>query len=588
MASGLQSASFSLGELFSGPFLFNVPVYQRPYSWEQEHAAKLLDNLLEAAGLDGGEEPDPEYFLGTILLMDPTGNDNVRLGLKMSSREFDIVDGQQRLVTLLTLFAVLRDLEPSQKSALARRVGTMVAAQQGARFFRTERHRIHVSNRERKHFEMFVLEPGSTLLQPPQTNSDEPESSLMEVRDHFVSVLKELKGFERAQLFDYVASHCSAVIILSRDIDRAHRMFIVLNEGGKELQRNDILKADVISGLPSADVDWAVKEWDAASARLGDEFETYFGHLRAIYGHTRPQIVSGVRAVVQQEGGAGPFLRNAFLPLADTYAVMRGGDENPDVGLTATMRKYLTYLNRLPDGDWAPAAMLALKDRQSDPKGTEYLLAEIDRLAHLLRLLCLGTGKRVRRFASVVTAIRDGSALNPKHPAFAVSRDEVRNIAFHLKDLHKRNQKICKLLLFRLNDEIDGRVSALEPERYTIEHVLPQRPPRTSEWCRWYPAADVRGQCTENLGNLVLISPKQNDKARNALFGPKKQIYLERDGSAALLSMTRAVLQNEEWRQHDIEAREEQLLEHLRKIWRIDLPAVRAVAGAEPAQKVTL
>ena len=588
MASGLQSASFSLGELFSGPFLFNVPLYQRPYSWEQEHAAKLLDNLQERAALGTAEDPDPEYFLGAILLMDSNGGDNVRLGPKMSAREFDIVDGQQRLVTLLTMFAVLRDLESSPNSALARRVGSMIVAHQGARFFRTERNRIHVASRERMLFERYVLQAGSTLLNAPDSSAEEPGSPLMEVRDHFVSVLRELKESERSQLFEYVVNHCTAVIILSRDIDNAHRMFIILNEGGKKLQRNDILKADVISRLPSSDVDWAVKEWDDASARLGDEFETFFGHLRAIYGHTRPQIVSGVRAVVQEEGGAGPFLRNAFLPLANTFAVMRGGDSSIDPHLTFVMRKCLTYLNRLPDGDWAPAAMLALKNRQNDPIGTEYLLTEIERLAHLLRLLCLGTGKRVRRFANVVSAIRDGSALNPNHPVFAISRDEVRNIAFHLKDLHKRNQKICKLLLFRLNDEIDGRVSALETENYTIEHVLPQRPPRTSDWCRWIPAVDIRGQCTENIGNLVLISPKQNDKARNALFEMKKKIYLEHDSAAPLMSITREVLQNEEWRQHDIEAREEQMLGHLRRIWRIDLPVTRAFSDAAPAQKVTL
>ena len=588
MASGLQSAPFSLGELFSGPFLYNVPVYQRPYSWEQEHAAKLIDQLQEAAGLDGSEKPDGEYFLGTILLMDPAGSDSIRLGLKMPSRELDIVDGQQRLVTLLTMFAVLRDLETNPKSALARRVGTMIAAQQGARFFRTERFRIHVSSRERTLFEKYVLAPGSTLREPPEAASGEPVSTLVEVRDHFVAVLQKLKDSERVQLFEYVTSHSTAVVILSNDIDQAHRMFIVLNEGGKKLQRNDILKADVISRMPSSEVDWAVKEWDAASASLGDEFETFFAHLRAIYGHTRPQIVSGVRAVVQKEGGAGAFLRNAFLPLANTYAVMRNADASTDPDLTPIMRKHLTYLNRLPDGDWAPAAMLALRDRHTDPKGTEYLLAEIDRLAHLLRLLCLGTGKRVRRFANVVAAIRDGSALNPKHPAFAVTRDEVRNIAFHLKDLHKRNQKVCKLVLFRLNDEIDGRVSPLEPENYTIEHVLPQRPPRTSEWCQWFPAADVRGQCTENIGNLVLISPKQNDKARNALFAAKKLIYMERDASAPLLSITREVFQNDEWRQHDIEAREEQMLGHLRRIWGIDLPLARAATSVAPGQKVTL
>ena len=37
-----------------------------------------------------------------------------------------------------------------------------------------------------------------------------------------------------------------------------------------------------------------------------------------------------------------------------------------------------------------------------------FLLAEVDRLAHLLRMLCAGTGKRIRRFAELVSAIRSG------------------------------------------------------------------------------------------------------------------------------------------------------------------------------------
>lgn len=216
---------------------------------------------------------------------------------------------------------------------------------------------------------------------------------------------------------------------------------------------------------------------------------------------------------------------------------------------------------------------------REETRAAETMLGEIDRLAHLLRLLCLGTGRRKKRFADVVDAMRGGEALNAQHKVFALSRDEVRNIAFHLKDMHKRSQKMCKLLLLRLNDEMAGAITHVEPESYTIEHVLPQRPPNASEWRRWYPSAEERARYTESLGNLVLITQSQNDKARNALFAEKKAIF----GQGYVLPITRSVLQCDAWHKFEIDAREEHLLGIIRRIWRIDLPNSRPAATAEVA-----
>ena len=107
------------------------------------------------------------------------------------------------------------------------------------------------------------------------------------------------------------------------------------------------------------------------STRLGDEFEAFFSHVRTIYGHTKPQVVSAVRAVMREEGGAAPFLKNAFLPLANAYAAVRLNGAGGDDALTERMRWHITYLNRLADGDWAPAAMLALKNRRENARERE-------------------------------------------------------------------------------------------------------------------------------------------------------------------------------------------------------------------------
>lgn len=557
----------SIAELLSGPYLLNIPTYQRPYSWGREQVEQLYDDLLEASGLGTEEDADAGYFLGTILLMDTPGNKTTRLSPKMPVREFDVVDGQQRLVTLLTLIAVLRDLDTDPRRPLVRRSREMFIAQVGSRFFRSERPRLQLGGTDGALFEQEIVMLGSTDKPTTLLRPSASEQTLIAARDLLRTLASDMPAEARKTLFDYIADRCQVVVIVSHDIDRAHRAFVVLNERGKRLQKNDILKADVLSRLPAAKVVEAAEAWDRVSAELGDNFEQFFAHLRAAYGYNRPQVVSGVRAVIREVGGAEIFFDKVFLPLATAYSHIRGDTGN----LPESLRRRLLYLNRLPDGDWAPAAMLALMEAERNPSGGKFLLEEIDRQAHLLRLLCTGTGKRLRRFSDIISVIRSGDVNQRNHPAFQITRDEMRNISFHLKDMHKRNAKACKLLLLRLNDEMSGKPSDIDPDDYTIEHILPQRPAATSVWREWFPTAEERSDCVESLGNLVLITQSQNDKAKNASWAEKKAIYAAATPKAPLLAITRDVLEVSEWRRADIEAREQRLIELIEGIWRVEL-----------------
>jgi Protein of unknown function DUF262/Protein of unknown function (DUF1524) len=572
----LTTAALKLSELLSGPFLLNVPVYQRPYSWGAHQVQQLLDDLIEAGGLGLNGVADDSYFLGTILLMDAPGMQTTQLTRKMTPREFDIVDGQQRLVTLLTLFCVLRDLDA--KKGVTKRVNGLVHAQQGSRFFRTERFRMHLSSRDRAIFEDYVLKEGATGTKPDVPVLSVSEQAILAMRDLLSAELGGMSEGIRAKLFSFVADRCTVVVIVSHDIDRAHRTFVVLNERGKQLQRDDILKADILSRVSASDIDWIAGKWDQTGAELGKDFEIFFSHIRKIYGYDNRQIVSGVRSVVADVGGAVPFINTVFLPMASTYRTICAADAP---GLPPEISQRLKYLNRLADGDWAPAAMLALQNWQSYPDRAAFLIGEIDRMAHVMRLLCAGTGKRVRRFGEMISAIKTGDPIDERHAAFQLSREEARSVAFHLKDLHKRGPKICKLLLLRLGDSLGARYCDVDPEAYTIEHILPQRPSATSEWRKLFPTAEERSQCVESLGNLVLITQEQNDKARNASFEAKKAIYAVNTEVAPLLPITADVLPCETWRRTEIEEREQRLLAMIANIWRIE------VTGGKPAGRST-
>ncbi len=572
----LPTASLSIAELFSSPYLLNVPIYQRSYSWGGELAEQLYDDLTEAMSVGVDDVNDSGYFLGTILLMDGSGAEMARLSPKLSAREFDVVDGQQRIVTLMTLFAVLRDLETAPRAPIGRRAQAMLTAQLGARFFRTERYRLHLAGVDRSFFESHILWPGATALTVNEESLSQSELALLSARETLKSLVGELSEAARNELFAYVADRCHVVVIVSNDIDRAYRLFVVLNERGRRLRRNDILKADLLSRMTPTAVDSAANQWEAISLSLGEDFEAFFAHVRTIFGYARPQIVSGVRAAIKESGGAEPFFNTVFLPLSKAYIDIR----RDAGGLPPELQRHLFYLNRLADGDWAPAAMLAVRDWQINPARAAMLIAEIDRLAHLMRLLCAGGPKRLRRFGEVISVLRKREPIDSSHPVFRLTREETRSVAFHLKDLHKRNPKACKLLLLRLSDELSDSITHASPELYTIEHVLPQRPSGTSEWRSWFPTPEDRAECVESLGNLVLISQSQNDKARNQSWSAKKQIYAASPPFAPLLPITREVLQAESWRRAEIEAREDKLIRLIEKIWRIDLPAARSARSS--------
>ena len=88
MLQPLPTASMSIGKLFRETHQLSVPIYQRPFSWSVDEAARLLVDVAYAAGIDEGQPVEPDYFLGAILLLDSS----VSGGPGRLTRDFEIAD----------------------------------------------------------------------------------------------------------------------------------------------------------------------------------------------------------------------------------------------------------------------------------------------------------------------------------------------------------------------------------------------------------------------------------------------------------------------------------------------------------------
>lgn len=98
---------------------FLIPDYQRPYAWEEDQCATLWDDLFSFAfpndDCDQFDKKD-EYFLGPIVTF-KNGND-----------QHEVIDGQQRLTTIMLLLRAFYDKFSRMKDKQSRRMHDMIAA----------------------------------------------------------------------------------------------------------------------------------------------------------------------------------------------------------------------------------------------------------------------------------------------------------------------------------------------------------------------------------------------------------------------------------------------------------------------------
>ncbi len=93
MALTLNAEQKSIYDIFSGKTHYYIPPYQRPYSWQIQHCRELFEDLKR----EFYNEEKEGYFLGNIVLAWSAEERN----------RFEVIDGQQRLITLLLLLKVL-------------------------------------------------------------------------------------------------------------------------------------------------------------------------------------------------------------------------------------------------------------------------------------------------------------------------------------------------------------------------------------------------------------------------------------------------------------------------------------------------
>ena len=590
MTSSFVSHAVLLKKLFDRDFSYSIPIYQRAFSWTDVHSTKLFDDIFEAMGDGEADIRVENFFLGAMIL---TGNmaagaqqpfsgklaqafTSVITGERPSpdliKGSFDVVDGKQRLVTLIILLCLLRDLSSNGDHSYLK---NLIGDGQDGNFYRLE-----LCGGEGVFLQKHVLRQGASI-EPvsDQGNISDGEYNMIQVRNGLHHNLQDLSKDDRARLLDYLVNHCQVVIILSEEIDHAYQVFLSINDTGVNLTDGDILKAELMSELSAEYLEQHRDIWEQWNDSLGkvrskasSRKKTFFNHLRYVLTSEHVNILADFRKMVDKAGGAEPFIEDCILPNIKAYNIINSASWPTGPG-KPELDRILGVLNWLPHDDWVAPAMLAITRYIDDPAQALIFFQKLERLAYGLLILPGGAPDRKKKYNPLRRALRDPEKGKDPFEVLDLSPAEQQIVHGIIeRDLHKKRPAGARLLLMRLDLEQTGRPVSyydelIDKEALSVEHLLPLSPEQNSRWLINFSDEKLRLYNTQLLGNLFLVRKDSENRLMKNYDYEKKHKILFKENADHPIHFTNALKNQEDWTLNDIAKRQDMLMTMLGNLW---------------------
>ncbi len=576
----INASEKPLSKVFTSDYRFAIPSFQRSYSWHPEQMRQLINDVIDACAVQ-----DSSYFLGSLILV------------RDEHGIHQVIDGQQRLVSLSILFSVLLALEDDSQLAHSLE-GLLVESGDKLRGIETEP-RLRLREQDEEFFREYVQQGDLEALFDLRENDIQTQAQ-RNIRDNAqcaYDILASMKVEERRVFASYLVNNVFFVIVTTGDISGAYRIFDVMNMRGMPLTPSDVFKAKVVSGISPAARDAYARYWDDIMEPMGDDnarIEAFFADLDLIY--TKTPLCESLIAdftdhvldkYIRKDKGID-FIDDVLRP----YAICADIIDRPGESLLPDdIADLLIGLNDYPSTDWKPVAMWILTHSLNgldDPDtvvtrtqlnnggdaSRTVRLHDASRLREVLQALdrvtgidCLNGKSMLERRTRAATIIRDLSKNMPlqRIAGFHVDGDEQRLAMLHLRGELSIDDNMKRLLLIRANEQLaGGRIT--RPRSLRAVPLIPEHVPADSEFASW-PA----GQCdywAERIGNFVLTQATKKSVDEFSGFNERRARIL-RSSSSRQFPLTRTLGDLERLTPQFLQLRQNQIVELIAQSWHI-------------------
>lgn len=491
-----------LKTLFSEAFQFKLPYFQRAYAWQTAEIGRLLTDIVAAMLRDGGERG---YFLGKLMVAQKKGE-----------AETALVDGHQRVMSLTILFAVLRDLEsdPGRQDLLSS-------------FIRGTTLRLTPQDAMAVTCERFVQAPGATSLDPDEDPDalSETERNVIDNRDHLRAELSssDYTPEIRRALVSYLAEKCCVIVSSLEDVEEAWNFLKTEEETRVDFSKADRAKFHLFAIARAEERSECQSIWSACEATIGpDDMHALLGHLRTLKKRklSGKPIESDIAEsyAFNKPGACLSFLRNDLQPAAERLANLRRGTD-------PVIRANTERLSWIDPQLWVPAALLWLQRPRADAQ-TALFFKRLDRLVWMMKIAGFDPTKQYNRIINLLGEI-DRTDDVSKVPALDVTGALRVAALANLRSTTFDAKHYCGRVLRRISLSLGQDPGPIEKSTLTLEHVLPRSFSAKSGWVGAFPNARAVRNYSHRLGNLVLVSPAENQKLATLDWDSKRRILAQ-------------------------------------------------------------
>ncbi|WRA15200.1 DUF262 domain-containing protein [Helicobacter pylori] len=491
--------------------IFSIPVYQRNYTWEEENCEKLLQDIINIS------QNKKTHFMGSITYILHHIDDEKSL---RQLQEFVIIDGQQRITTLMLLLKAIETKIPNEE---------VKKEIDGLLNLTGQKLRLKPIKSDKEAFDLVM-----------QNRSHEIQG-VSHIRNNYKFFTKELdnyisKGYRIEEIYGAFLRLKIVAIGLELGEDDPQVVFESINATGVQLKGLDLIRNYLMMGENSEnqkhlyDTYWIPLENWLGEKDLNDFIKTYLriylekklseGEREVYYAlkdHHRDNFSDNIQGLMSDMREYGRIYQ-IFLD-RDHYFLHRGDPQQ-----LANLRLRIKDLVKIKFGVAKPFILRCARDFEEGKLDYENFCEILQILISYFvrRSVCGDPAPALAELLySLYRQLENVSAdalkryLGKSVGRTAFPNDDKIKAAFLVRNAYAANQ-VCKFILLEIE-----KLSNAEPpreENLEVEHFYPKTP--TQEWRdRVGDYFTFEQDYLNNFGNLTLSG--QNQKLGNKSYEAK-------------------------------------------------------------------
>ncbi|ALF25303.1 DUF4357 domain-containing protein [Fusobacterium nucleatum] len=553
----MKASEKKIKDLFSeAKTFFAIPVYQRDYNWQEKHCKQLFEDILNV-----GKDIDiTSHFIGSIVYI----HEGV---YGIGEKEFYVIDGQQRMITITLLHIALYHRLKENKEEYA-----------------DEIYELYLVNKFSKRDIKLKLLPPEENLNILNKILEENWEELEDYQDR--NIVKNYKFFKEIisnysnEEIEYLLAGLDKIIYvdiaLEKDKDDPQKIFESLNSTGLDLSQGDLIRNYILMDLEREKQNLVYKNlWlpieNNCKISLGNEIKNYVSDF--------------IRDYLTLKNGKIPSKPKVFEEFKEFYDknndkqledIKNFSEEyshiiKPDTEKDREIRKELENLKVLDQTVINTFLIGILRDYREN-KIVKNEILEILKLlqsyvwrrfitekpSNALNKIFQGMYLRISKDQKYYKSLEE-SLLNQDFP----TDDELKE-ALKTKNVYKDKEKL-RYVFKELENYNHNELIDFENEKITIEHIFPQKPNKS--WKEKYSDYELEEMKTfkDTISNLTLTGSNANLGNKSFLEKRNDDIHGYKNSK---LYLNKYLGKLNEWNLSAMEGRFEDLFKNIVKIWK--------------------